>query len=54
MDLISRVMAGETPDLPLTLKAGYRPLILIRGAARKPALTPGLLRDLFSGADKSH
>ncbi len=48
MDLIASLLASGTEDYPLTFKAGYRPLILMRGAAKKASLAPGLLRDLFA------
>jgi transcription-repair coupling factor (superfamily II helicase) len=52
MDLIARLLASGQDDYPLTFKAGHRPLILMAGAARRPADTPAILRDLFAAADK--
>ncbi len=51
MDLIASLLASGTEDYPLTFKAGYRPLVLMRGAARRASATPGLLRELFAGAE---
>lgn len=52
MELLSRLLAVSTDEHRLTFKAGYRPLILAKGVAKKLPDTPSVLRDIFSSAEK--
>ncbi len=53
MDLIAGLLASGDREYPLVFKAGYRPLILVTGAARKPRNTTVILRDLFSWTEEN-
>jgi len=53
MAFVSRLLTFSTDEQRLTFKAGYRPMILVSGAAKRTADTPSVLRDLFSGAEKA-
>ncbi|NLB50738.1 MAG: transcription-repair coupling factor [Clostridiaceae bacterium] len=51
MDLIADLLASDDQGYPLIFKAGYRPLILVSGAFRKPRQATAILRELFSGSE---
>ena len=52
MEIVSRLIAVAGERDQVTFMAGYRPKVVMAGAADKPKKVPSRLRDLFAAAER--